>query len=305
MPFLVEIKKKIGSVQNTSKITKAMELVAASRMKQFQRKAMGARAYAWGLLEALMRNRSSIERLEWGKQRTGLPVLFVIIASDKGLCGSLNQQLLRALWRSPRWNALAPDERLLITIGRKSSEAAAYAGVMPVRQFEGVKEQLDPVAALEVIDEIMGYWDRQECGEIQIISPHYVNPFVFYPTVKQYLPFDLEMVGSHLGWRDPASMLAGSLSPEPDETASVPTFSEPSREAVADALAHQLIQSLFLQAFYELKACEYSSRMVAMKNATESAGEMVRSLTLSYNKARQGAITQQLAELTGGSLADE
>lgn len=305
MPFLVEIKKKIGSVQNTSKITKAMELVAASRMKQFQRKAMGARAYAWGLLGALMRNRSGIEGLEWGKKRPGLPVLFVIVASDKGLCGSLNQQLLRTLWRSPRWNALAPEERLLITIGRKSSEAAAYAGVSPVGQFEGIKEQLDPLTALEVIDQIVGYWDRRECGEIQIVSPHYVNPFVFYPTVKQYLPFDQEMVASHLGWRDPAGMAAGALSPDSDVESPTPTFSEPSREAVVDALARQLIQSLFVQAFYELKACEYSSRMVAMKNATESAGEMVRSLTLSYNKARQGAITQQLAELTGGSLADE
>jgi F-type H+-transporting ATPase subunit gamma len=310
MPFLVEIKKKISAVQNTRKITKAMELVAASRMKQFQRKAMGTRMYAWSLLDGLTQAHATMDELDWGKKRTGLPVLFVLMTSDKGLCGSLNQQLIRTLWRSQRWKQLPPEERRLITIGRKSTEAANYAGVAPLHSFEGVKEQLDPSTALAIVDQIVGYWDRGECREIQIVSPHYVNPFVFHPTIKKLLPFTQAMVGTHLGWRNPEGMEA-SVSQEEREQggtesyADEPTYLEPSRERVVEALAHQLIQSIFLQSFYELKATEYSSRMVAMKNATEAAGEMVRSLTLSYNKARQGAITQQLAELTGGSLAVE
>ncbi len=295
MPFLVEIKKKIGSVQSTRKITKAMELVAASRMKQFQRKSLGTRAYAWSLLEALQQNISDFAETVYGQTRRTGPVLFVLITSDKGLCGSLNQQLIRTLWRSPRWKDRPEEERRLITIGKKSTEAAHHAGIKPLISFDGLSEQMTPFKALAVIDTILGYWEREEVSEIVFVAPHYVNPFVFHPVIKTYLPFTAEMVAEHLEWQAKKSQ---------PNTAPV-DFHEPDAERVKEALAHQLIETLFLQAFYELKATEYSSRMVAMKNATEAADEMVRSLTLSYNKARQGAITQQLSELTGGSLAVE
>ncbi len=298
MPFLVEIKKKIGAVQNTRKITKAMELVAASRMKQFQRKAVGTRGYAWSLLDALQQNIASIQETIYGEHREKGPVLFVLLTSDKGLCGSLNQQLIRTLWRSERWKSLASEDRRLITIGRKSFEAAVHAGIEPIERFEGLIEQMTSLHALKVIDVILGYWERGEVREIVFVAPHYVNPFTFYPTVKTYLPFTSEMVTTQFEWRE--------KNQTEDNQQHIPIdFHEPSKERVSEALATQLMETLFLQAFYELKATEYSSRMVAMKKATEAADEMVGSLTLSYNKARQGAITQQLAELAGGSLAVE
>jgi len=306
--FLVEIKKKIEAVQNTRKITKAMELVAASRMRSFQRKALGTRTYAWGLLGALAPHHAKVDELPWGEVRdTTLPVLFVILTSDKGLCGSLNQQLLRHLWRSPEWTSLPPEQRLLITIGRKSAEAATHLGLKPVKQFEGIRETLDPLTSLKLIDKIVGYWTRKECREVILISPHYVNPFVFHPTSKRYLPFNQDMMESHLGWQHPEIMAKTPLltSParaeEPHDTA--PVFLEPSRETVIESLVQQLTQSLFLQAFYELKASEYSSRMVAMKNATEAADKRLQEFTHEYHKIRQGAITQQLAELAGGVAA--
>jgi len=297
MPFLVEIKKKIGAVQNTRKITKAMELVAASRMKQFQRKAIGTRGYAWSLLDALRQNITSVQETVYGEQRKQGPVLFVLLTSDKGLCGSLNQQLIRTLWRSEQWKSLASEDRRLITIGRKGFEAATHAGIKPIQRFEGLIEQMTAFKALAVIDVILGYWERGEVREVVLVSPHYVNPFTFYSTIKTYLPFTTEMVETHFEWRE------GSK--EKREEGAFVDLHEPSKERLSEALATQLMETLFLQAFYELKATEYSSRMVAMKKATEAADEMVGSLTLSYNKARQGAITQQLAELTGGSLAVE
>ena len=118
MPFLVELQQKMGSVRNTRKITKAMELVAASRMKQFQRKASGSRTYAWSLLRALEQDVASVHETVYGEPRKEGFVLFVLLTSDKGLCGALNQQLLRALWRSPRWMELAPEDRRLFTIGK-------------------------------------------------------------------------------------------------------------------------------------------------------------------------------------------
>ncbi len=301
MPFLIEIKKKIGAVQNTRKITKAMELVAASRMKAFQKKALGTRAYARGLLQALREAEIGMRDTAWGEQRTHEPVLFVIVTSDKGLCGALNQKLLRTLWQSQEWKKLPPDERLLVTIGRKSADAATFAGIPIAEKFEGLSENMSSLDALAIIDRILHYWTEKKCRKIVFISPHYVNPFVFYPTVKKYLPFSPDMVASHLDWKE------GDLElPDPNvETVahSEPSFFEPGKEEVVEKLARQLAQSLFLQAFYELKATEYSSRMVAMKNATEVADKVVKTLTVSYHKARQGAITQQLAELAGGAMA--
>lgn len=286
-----------------------MELVAASRMRSFQRKALGTRAYAWDLLRATTVHHANVTELSWGEKRDpSLPVLFVILTSDKGLCGSLNQQLLRFLWNSSEWSSLASDKRLLITIGRKSAEAANSAGIKPVKEFDGIRETLDPLTALALIEKIIGYWTRKECREIVIISPHYANPFVFYPTLKHYLPFSPGMIESHLVWKAPASA-SGKLLPAGDTTQvdilpnEPPPFLEPSRDELIESLVHQLIQSLFLQAFYELKATEYSSRMVAMKNATEAADKRLHDFTHEYHKVRQGAITQQLAELAGGSAA--
>lgn len=297
MPFLVEIKQKIGSVQNTRKITKAMELVAASRMKQFQKKALGSRTYAWSLLRALVSNIQTMSDVVYGETRTQGPVLFVLLTSDKGLCGALNQQLLRALWKSPRWTSLASDDRALFTIGKKGAEAAQHQGVTPIATVEGLKEKITPLEALAIIDRILGYWDRGEVREIVLVAPHYVNPFVFHPQLKTYLPFTETMIAEQTA-HAPEEVKLGLVEEEV-------AFHEPSQESLRDKLALQLIESLFLQAFYELKATEYSSRMVAMKNATGAADELLRSLSLAYNKARQASITQQLAELTGGSLALE
>lgn len=301
MPFLVEIKKKISAVQSTRKITKAMELVAASRMRQFQRRALGTRAYAWSLLDALNMSRFGWEESPFAEQREKGPVLFVLMTSDKGLAGALNPQLIRTLWRSEEWKSLDPQERLLITVGRKSLDAALHAGIKPIERFEGVPEQMTPLQALEVIDPILRHWTDHGCRRVVLVSPHYVNPFTFHATLKTYLPFSEEMIRTHLGWREGQ---AGVSRESPSSEAQVVLY-EPSLEQMRSSLSLQLVQSLFLQAFYELKATEYSSRMVAMKHATEAADEMIQNLTLSYNKARQGAITQQLAELAGGTVAVE
>mgnify|MGYP000119525735 CR=1 FL=1 len=297
MPFLVELQQKMGSVRNTRKITKAMELVAASRMKQFQRKASGSRTYAWSLLRALEQDVASVRETAYGAERTEGFVLFVLLTSDKGLCGALNQQLLRALWRSPRWTSLSAEHRRLFTIGKKGTEAAAHQGVPVIGSADGLKEQLTVLEAMEVIDQILGYWDRGEAREIVLVAPHYVNPFVFHAQLKTYLPFSEAMIAEQT-----------VHAPEEARTNLLKTgvaFHEPDQSRVRDVLAQQLIESLFLQAFFELKATEYSSRMVAMKNASTAADELLKQLSLAYNKARQGAITQQLAELTGGSLALE
>ena len=298
MPFLVEIKKKISSVQNTRKITKAMELVAASRMKQFQRRAVSVRSYAKRLLHVLRRDEVQMDELSYGVRREAGAVLFVLLTSDKGLCGSLNQQLIRGVWSDERWKKTPPTQRLVVTIGRKGYEAMRHAGITPIAKFDALPERLTVLDALPIIDAILKLWEQGDLQEVILIAPQYVNPFVFHVVPKTYLPLSAKMAQEaiRVGVSDEES-IAGDAAP-------VEWF-EPDKGRVAQALAQQLIETLFIRAFYELKATEYSSRMVAMKNATEAADEMVNTLTLSYNKARQSAITQQLAELTGGALAVE
>jgi F-type H+-transporting ATPase subunit gamma len=292
MAFLIDIKKKIVSVQGTRKITQAMELVAASRMKAFQRKALATRAYAKVLVGGLNGARAAWDELSFSEKRANGKTLFVVVTSDKGLCGSLNQQLIRTLLREPRWNALGAGEKLLITIGRKSYEAMAARGIEVAKRFEGLKEDMRPLDALVIVDEILARWTSGEVKDVYFVQPEYVNAFTTRVQVRQYLPFGPDMIATHLDEAELAQTAA------PTET-----IYEPSREALIEALSAQLLEALFTQAFFELKASEYSSRMVAMKHATEAAGDMIKSLTLEYNKARQAAITQQLAELAGAGAA--
>lgn len=299
MAFLIDIKKKIQSVQGTRKITQAMEMVAASRMKGFQRKALASRAYAKALVAGLDEARASWGELLFAESREKGKTLFVVVTSDKGLCGSLNQQLIRSLLREPRWNALGNEEKLLFTIGRKSFEAVHARGIPVEKRFDGLKEDLKPLDALVIVHEIVSRWTTGEVREVLFVEPEYVNAFTTRVLVKQYLPFSEEMVESHLGDGEAQSVKRKTQSASSDPK----LFFEPTREVLIEKLAEQLLEALFSQAFFELKASEYSSRMVAMKHATEAAGDMIKALTLEYNKARQSAITQQLAELAGAGAA--
>lgn len=295
MAFLADVKKKIDSTKNTRKITRAMQLVAANKMKLFQRKSESTRHYAWRLLDGLSLLRVGVGALEWSQERKGGKTLFLIVTSDKGLCGSLNTKLLKALFTSDEWITTPEDDRLLITIGRKSADAARRQKCNVVKSFSGLPEDLSTLGCLQVIAEVMRLWENHAVRKVVLVSPHYVNPFVIHQTVKIMLPLTEEMLASHLKWREQAQDAA--------EHGEHFSYAESSVEEVVSATSYQLVESLFLQAFYELKASEYSSRMVAMKKATESAEEMITGLTMQYNKLRQASITQQLAELVGGSEA--
>lgn len=291
MASLIEVRNKITSVTNTRKITQAMQLVAASRMKGFQRKALSIRLYTEGLLALLTKHEASLEQLPFSEIREEGKELFVLVTSDKGLCGAMNNRLVKTLFRSEAWNALAEDERLLITIGRKSYDAAKAQKVPVAKNFQQLPEDLDILNALKIVDELIGYWTRKEAKRIHLIAPHYVNPFTFETPVRMYLPFSKDLLRSH------GLTVSEETEPTPVE--------EPDEERLGEQLSHQLAHMLFTRAFFELKATEYSSRMVAMKNATEAASELAKSLTLDYNKARQAKITQELAEISGAVAAME
>ncbi len=300
MAFLAEIKKQIESVNNSRKITQAMQLVAANKMKHFQRQAVHNRAYAWKLLDGLTLCHHRTTDLPLAQKRTEGKTLFVLITSDKGLCGALNVRMVQHFLGSKEWKVVAPENRLLITIGRKGYDFMNRRGFPVAAHFPAVNERMDALAAFNLINKILAYWEKEQVKKIIMASAHYVNPFLNLPNLKTYLPLSDEMAKEHLEWR--------SLSLPPQQKNEVATpeqllFYEPNAARVIETLSRQLIQSLFIQSFNEFKAAEYSSRMVAMKKATEAADDMVKTLTLQYHKSRQASITQQLCEIAAGSEA--
>ncbi len=294
MPSLIEIKTKIKATKGTQKITKAMQLVAASKMKSFQKTAESVREYTALMEKALVQCGGSVSETVFAEKRVEGKTLFILMTSDKGLCGAMNNRLIKTLFRSEKWNETPAMERELITVGRKSSDAARGAGVETSHEFIGLKEDMKTVDALEVIDVIVQRWLSGEVKEVVLVAPIYVNAFVFETHLKSYLP-----VASG------DSMVISNANQESESKEEVieASYFEPSKEEVVEKLAERLVESLFLASFYELKATEYSSRMVAMKQATEAAGERIKQLTNLFNRARQSAITQELSELASANEA--
>lgn len=309
---LLEIRKKIAGIKNTRKITKAMQLVAASKMRQFQKRAVGARKYAWDLLKILQNNIEVTSA--FSEERTEGATLFVIYTSDKGLCGPLNTKLINGLFRSEMWSSVPAEERLLITIGKKSYDFARNNKIPVEKHFVGIPEKISNLDAISIVEEILKYWTNGKAKKIIFVAPHYKNSFTFYPVLKTFLPFSGQMIKSITHTEDNAASANASAhnapanaglnaAPSGDSAQDTYMLYQPSQKKVVENLHQQIIESLFLQSFLELKASEYSSRMMAMQSATDSADRISNELSLIYNKARQQAITQEIAELVGASDA--
>jgi F-type H+-transporting ATPase subunit gamma len=294
MASLLEIKKQIQGVKNTKKITKAMQLVAASKMKNFQRKAVGAREFVMNLLEALDSTVNAGVETIYSKAPSSGKILFVLYTSDKGLCGALNNKQIKALVNSAEWKTAGESGRLLVTIGKKATEFARNNNIPVEKDFVGLPEGMTNIDALGVVDQILEMWKGGEIREIKFVAPFYVNSFTFYPQIKTFLPFSKEMVETNLRKEE-------SKDSKSSGNNNMIFNSDP--EDLTERLHELIVQGLFVQSFMELKASEYSSRMMAMKNATDAADKKRDELSLIYNKARQQAITQEIAELMGGSAA--
>lgn len=297
MPSLIETRKKIRSVHQTRKITRAMQLVSAAKMKVFQKRAVSIRQYAWDLLEILKRYLSKKQISEWMEQRISGKTIFILYSSDKGLCGPLNGRLQRAMLGSVAWKNTDPKDRLLVTIGKKAYDFAEYNEIPIERHIKGMKENLTTLDALDFLEHVLYYWRTYKVKQIYMAAPHFKSTLVFYPLVKTFLPFSFDMIEENLN-------VEGESTRAPLQQ-KIPSYMiyEPNKERIIELLFEQVITMLFMQAFLELKAAEYSSRMVAMKSATDNAGELIDKLTLIYNKARQAKITQELAEMAGTMAA--
>lgn len=266
-----------------------MQLVAASKMKKFQAIAEHSALFARNLTKVLDQTKQTIADTPYGAGN-GENELFILLTSDKGLCGAMNARLTKKLFTSDEWKGLDVANRRIVTVGRKSLEAAKREGVQPAASFVNVTEDMGPLEVMDIVNEIVTMFESDSIGRVHLISPWYVNAFTFEAQIKQMLPLTEDVVKAYAATETELSEVDAA-------------FFEPSRDEVAEEIALQLIQSLFVEAFYQLKATEYSSRMVAMKQATEAADDQINILTGKFNKLRQSAITRELAELAAASDA--
>ena len=280
-----EIRKKIGSVENTQKITSAMQMVAASKMRRTQERMREGKPYAEKIRQVVghLANANPEYRHVFMREREVARIGYIVVSTDKGLCGGLNVNLFRALVRDmAEWHGKSIESDLAL-IGNKASAFFRSIGGNVTAAVSQVGES--PVLS-ELIGSIKIMFDAYEEGRIDrlfIISNDFVNTMTQRPTIRQLLPLD----------------------PEEDEQLKRrwDYLYEPEARQLIDGLVMRFIESQVYQAVVENSACEQAAKMIAMKNATENAEKLIDELRLIYNNARQAAITQEIAEIVGGAAA--
>jgi len=286
MPSGKEIRNKIKSVENTRKITKAMEMVAASKMRKAQERMRASRPYgekirrvAANLSHALTEYRHAFLNQRTALKKVGL----IVVTSDKGLCGGLNSNVLRmVLGRVKEWEA--QGTRLQATcIGNKGLGFMQRAGAEIVSQVTALG---DTPHLEKLIGPIKVQLDAFVAGEIDalyIAYTRFVNTMKQEPVIEQLLPLSGDTVGSaSTNWD---------------------YVYEPDAKSVIDDLLVRYVEAIIYQAVAENMASEQSARMVAMKSASDNAKNVIGELKLVYNKARQAAITKELSEICSGAAA--
>jgi F-type H+-transporting ATPase subunit gamma len=280
-----EIRTKISSIKSTQKITSAMEMVAASKMRKAQERMEVGKPYARRMRSVVghIANSAPEYRHVYMVEREVKRVGFIVVATDRGLCGGLNINLFKATIRAMKEWADRGAEIDLSLIGAKASAFFNAYGGNVVAAVRDIGE--DPSLS-DLIGGVKTMLDAYEDGRIDrlfLVGNEFVNTMTQNPVVEQLLPLEAE---------------------DSDEMAHHWDYIyEPDARELLERLLTRYIESQVYQAVVENGACEQAARMLAMKNATDNAGDLIDDLQLVYNKARQAAITQELSEIVSGAAA--
>lgn len=279
-----EIRQKIRSVTNTQNITRAMEMIAAVKMRKAQHGATQARPYAQAAT-AILAQLAGMEQLQHPllQPGRGSKRLAVVIAADRGLCGAYNTNILRTTARYLRDYPGAS----IITVGSRAASYLARRQVNIVADYSKLPDTLGVFDAYAINAEVLRHWSTGEYAAVDIIYTHYISTISSRVAVAQLLPLTQAGLGAVLG--TPA---ASGPSLEP--------IIEPSPTEALDTLLPALSRALLLHCMLDGKAAEWSSRMLAMKNAKDNAKAVVTQLKRTYNKVRQAAVTREIAEIVSG-----
>lgn len=283
MASIRQLKSRIRSVKNTKQITKAMELVAASKMRRAQDADKASAPYTQAANELLsyfasqgITDEHSLFHVRPVKNR-----LLIVIAADRGLVGAYNSNVFKAYIRELEADKKAGIENATITVGRRVSQfASRLKGVELKGVYEGLPDQPNGAELHAILGKAIEQFESGAIDAVDVIYTEFVSSINQTAIVKRILP-------------------AGYTEIEVSENVRDALY-EPSPQAVLDGVAYRLVEAQIFQALLDAKASEYSMQMIAMKNATDNASELVDDLTIAMNKVRQGAITQELAEISGG-----
>lgn len=280
-----EIRTKISSIKSTQKITSAMEMVAASKMRKAQDRMSVGKPYAQRIRDVMghIANANPEYKHIYMLEREVKRVGFIIVSTDRGLCGGLNINVFKAAVKSMKeWSDQGVTTDLCL-IGAKSIAFFNRYGGNVLATVRDLGEQPSLAKLIGSIKVMLDAYAEGKIDRLFIVANEFVNTMVQAPSVNQLLP----------------------LSPNTNEERkySWDYLYEPNPEAVLDGLLIRYIESQIYQSVIENVACEQAARMIAMKSATDNAGDLIDNLQLVYNKARQSAITQELSEIVGGAAA--
>ncbi len=282
-----EIRVKIKSVENTRKITKAMEMVAASKMRKAQERMRAARPYSEKIrnMAANLGQANPEYTHAFMKTNDAASAGFIVVSTDKGLCGGMNTNVLRAVTNLLRTNQAAGVSAQAVAIGNKGLGFLNRVGAKVVAHATqlGDKPHLDKL--IGPVKVLLDAYVKGEVKSVHLCYTKFINTMKQEPVVEQLLPLSQDKLQAEKtahGWD---------------------YIYEPDAQSVIDDLLVRYVESLVYQAVAENMASEQSARMVAMKSATDNAGSVIGELKLIYNKTRQAAITKELSEIVAGAAA--
>lgn len=291
MPSIITLKRRIGSIKNTRQITKAMEMVSSSKLRRAQAAAVSSRAYREAAYELLARLNQvrEVERQPLFKKRPVRNRLYVVITSNSGLAGAYNANVLKQLTQGIREDQAGKIKSSVITIGSKGAQfVRRIEGVELASHYPAFGDEPSERDIVPLLNTVVEDYKSGAVDSVRLLYTEFKTSLTQVATSLTLLPAGLEPMPTEAGQSQPA---AGFMNFEPDV------------ETVIHNVGTRLIQSQIWQALLESLASEHAMRAVAMKNATDNADDLIGDYTLEYNSTRQGQITQEIAEITGGAEA--
>ncbi|MDA3937246.1 MAG: F0F1 ATP synthase subunit gamma [Actinomycetota bacterium] len=292
MANLRDIQKRIVSVESTKQITRTMEMVATAKIKKAQAKIEAARPYALSMMEVL----GNVARFAKGAEHPLLEehverkrIVVVSVTSDRGLAGAFNSNILRMsedLIRKEESNGVVVD---VITVGKKAGAYFRYRGIEPIAAYRDISDKPTFLDAKSIAAHVIPAYTVNDVDGVYIIFNRFKNVAEQSPELHKLLPIEQSVVEEAA---DDADIAAEYMF-------------EPDAESVLELLLPTYVETIIYRALMESAASEHGARRTAMKSATDNASEMVTSLSRTYNRARQAAITNEIAEIVGGAAALE
>ncbi|MDR5893692.1 MULTISPECIES: F0F1 ATP synthase subunit gamma [Halomonas] len=287
-----EIRTQIGSIKNTQKITSAMEMVAASKMRKAQDLMKASQPYARQIrnVVAHIADANPEYKHDYMVDREVKRVGYIVVSTDRGLCGGLNVNLFKAVLKDSMEKRDQGAELDFCALGSKAGGFFRSYGGNLVAAKSGLGESPEVEDLIGSVKVMLDAYDEGRLDRLYVVYNEFVNTMTQKPVVRQLLPLSPDMgTDTH----DEENKRPGSWD----------YLYEPDAKALLDSLLVRFIESQVYQAVVENAACEQAARMIAMKNATDNAGGLIDDLEMVYNKARQAAITQEISEIVGGAAA--